>query len=82
MSRTSRPRRIVGGLDLAALVARVAATHDGHLLARLRRGFPELVARASLKAVAWRFRCRPAQLRRCLLGLPVSSKAARRILGR
>jgi hypothetical protein len=56
--------RRVRGAELVVLLARVALW----------------LGRASLADVAGAWRCRPAQLRRCLLGRRVSARAAGRIL--
>lgn len=77
MSRASRPRCIVRSKAREQLEAARFSAHDARLLAA-----GSMVARGTLIRVARAIQCRPAQLRRCLLGRPVSSKAARRILGR
>ncbi len=75
MSRTTRPRRRVRGADRCRLLA-AALTLIGWRGGLCRwRGL-------SLRYAADVLRCRPAALRRCLLGRPVSAHAARRILSR
>lgn len=80
MSRATRPLRQVGPAareGLAAVVARAAAID----ITRSLRVGPESAARWWLRRAAAALACRPAQLRRCLLGRPVSARAAKRILG-
>lgn len=78
MSRATRPLRRVRGAD-----------RDGFLTAALawlaldlgRGGGAAWWCRGRLRAAARALgMCRPAQLRRCLLGLPVSARAAAKIL--
>ncbi len=72
MSRATRPLRRVRGADLDRLREVIA---DGWRAGFDGRWFP-------YASRARRWGCRPAQLRRCLLGLPVSARAAARILAR
>ena len=83
MSRASRPLRRVRGPDLARLVAALPG-----YLQRLVVAVPVKAARSYYQGaqltgwtrVAVLLGCRPAQLRRAALGLPVSARAAARIL--
>lgn len=69
MSARHRPQRRVRGREREALRGLYAPCW----LAMLDAGHAWVMATA-------RHGCRPAQLRRCLLGLPVSARAAARIL--
>lgn len=62
--------------ELAQAVARVMRRD---ILAAVRRG-PESRARSVLHGASKALGCNPAQLRRCLLGGPVTTRAAERIL--
>lgn len=69
MSRRTRPLRRVRGADRDRL--REASAAKVAVWAWAGPPFPPL----------WkRWPCRPSQLRRCLLGLPVSARAAAKIL--
>lgn len=70
MSRRTRPQRRVRGAERDRLRDVVA---DGWLDGFDGRWFP-------YERRAERLGCRPSQLRRCLLGLPVSARAAAKIL--
>ena len=77
MSRATRPLRRVRGAERDRLRAVVATLTGGPLRFTLA-GWGGL----ALRYAAGRLACRPAQLRRCLLGRPVTASAARRILAR
>jgi hypothetical protein len=81
VSRSTRPLRRVGADERALLAVRLAGERGGELLQWLRM-WPAAMARSLwLSRLASRLACRPAQLRRCLLGRRVSARAAGRILG-
>lgn len=70
MSRQTRPQRRVRGAELATVEA----------LLPMRLAPRSSSTWGALWRVARRLGCRPAQLRRCLLGCVVSARAAGRIL--
>jgi len=77
MARATRPLRRVRGAERDRLRAVVATLTGGRpcFLPVCWRGL-------ALRYAADKLACRPAQLRRCLLGRPVSTRAADRILRR
>lgn len=86
MSARHRPQRRVRGRDVARIEARLIGWPVPYSLS----GAPLALLR-TMRRRAWWYRdglrrsarelgCRPAQLRRCPLGLPVSARAAARIL--
>jgi hypothetical protein len=77
MARATRPLRRVRGAERDRLRAVVATLTGGPL-----RFVPVCWRGLALRYAADKLACRPAQLRRCLLGRPVSAHAAARILAR
>lgn len=78
MSRATRPLRRVRGGEREALLAAVSEpTRWSVAGAEL---YPRAYGRTAFEHGGRRLGCRPAQLRRCLLGLPVSARAAAKIL--
>jgi hypothetical protein len=80
VSRSTRPLRRVGAADREALGVRLGRGFHGSHLGACLRTWPRSTADRWLRFVAASLACRPAQLRRCLLGRPVSARAAGRIL--
>lgn len=80
MSRQRRPLRRVRGAERDRVAHAVAAAVSMWVGALLNGGAATPEDRWPYPVVSRRLRCRPAQLRRCVLGLPVSTRAAGRIL--